>query len=73
MTDLVLFLGRSIQKHVRRLKTFDYSHPPIMDGGDAVFRVMKDGRTFRVTVHEVSLDEELDAARAFAESKGMAT
>ena len=53
------WLARSIQKHVKRLKTAGYSHPPILNGEVASFRVTADGRRFEVTVREISIGEEL--------------
>lgn len=53
-------LARSIQKHVKRLKSAGYSHPPILDGERASFRVGdKTGRRYEVSVREISIDEEL--------------
>lgn len=43
-------IARSIQKHVKRLKSFGYSHPPIVDGAASYFRINVNGRVFRVTV-----------------------
>lgn len=52
-------LARSIQKHVKRLKTAGYSHPPILDGEVASFRVGDGhGRKYEVTVREISIEEE---------------
>lgn len=53
-------LARSIQKHVKRLKSAGYSHPPILDGERASFLVGdKTGRRYEVSVREISIDEEL--------------
>lgn len=52
-------LARSIQKHVKRLKSAGYSHPPILDGEVASFRVTTNGRRFEVSVREISIEEEL--------------
>ena len=51
--------ARSIQKHVKRLKSAGYSHPPILDDEVASFRVTTDGRRFEVIVREISIEEEL--------------
>lgn len=58
------WLARSIQKHVKRVKSAGYSHPPIIDDDEAAsFRVTTQGRRFEVRVREISLDEELEEAR----------
>lgn len=49
MTD-AFAIARSIQKHVKRVKSFGYSHPPIMEDDGAYFRINVDGRVFRVSV-----------------------
>lgn len=52
------WLARSIQKHVKRLKSAGYSHPPIHNGEGASFRVTTQGRRFEVTVREISIEED---------------
>ena len=49
MTD-AFAIARSIQKHVKRVKSFGYSHPPIVEGEGAYFRINVDGHVFRVNV-----------------------
>lgn len=47
-------LARSIQKHVKRLKSTGYSHPPISEYGEAWFTtILDDGRTLEVRVREI--------------------
>jgi len=60
-------LARSIQKHVRRLKSAGYSHPPIVTDECAYFDVTTHGRKYRVTVQERTVDDELREAREWCE------
>lgn len=58
------WLARSIQKHVKRLKSAGYSHPPIFNGEGASFRVSNhNGDRFEVIVRPVSIEEELNVIR----------
>ena len=39
-----------------------YTHPPIATGEDSQFSITKNGKRFKVTVREISEEEEIAAA-----------
>jgi hypothetical protein len=52
-------LARSLHKHVKRLKSVGYSHPPICQNDRAWFRAtLHDGRRLEVSVRVITLEEE---------------
>jgi hypothetical protein len=69
----VFALARSIQKHVARLKSVGYSHPPVHgvgrdEGVFAAFTVSdNEGDKVEVIVRELTTDEELERVRSFKE------
>lgn len=66
----VLALGRSIQRHIKTLKSVGYSHPPQFKDGVAKFYALDHfGNKYEVSVRPISLDEELDALKRFENDK----
>jgi len=58
-----LNLARMMQKFISKKKSVGYSQPPIWQNGEASFRLLDhEGNAVLVTVREITLEEELEAA-----------